>query len=47
MPTIAVSGCATLTSFAGHAPASAKANTKLTFRLDHSVGPITVQAQLA
>ena len=38
VPSFAVDGCATPTSFAGHAPASATANSKLTFQPDHSVG---------
>ena len=33
-----VAGCATSTGSAGHAPAGATANSKLTFHLDHSVG---------
>ena len=33
-----VAGCATSTGSAGHAPAGTTANTKLTFRPDHSVG---------
>ena len=33
-----VAGCATSTGSAGHAPAGTTANTKLTFRPDHSAG---------
>ena len=33
-----MAGCATPTSFAGHAPASAATGTKLTFQPDHSSG---------
>ena len=33
-----VAGCATSTGSAGHAPAGATANSKLTFQTDHSVG---------
>ena len=33
-----VAGCATSTSSAGHAPAGAETDLKLTFHLDHSVG---------
>jgi hypothetical protein len=33
-----VAGCATSTGSAGHAPAGATANSKLTFHPDHSVG---------
>src|SRR5215210_4156916 len=33
-----MAGCATPTSFAGHAPAGAKTNPKLTFQPDHQAG---------
>ena len=33
-----MAGCATSTGSAGHAPAGATANSKLTFHPDHSVG---------
>ena len=36
-----MAGCATPTSSAGHAPAGAKTNPKLTFQSDHLVGPVT------
>ena len=35
-----MAGCATPTSSAGHAPAGATANPKLTFQSDHLLGPV-------
>ncbi len=41
-----VAGCATPIGFAGHAPASAPANSQLTFHPDHSMGPINLASGL-